>query len=179
MRFLLLFFTNFLVAQSFTAPVKLSFGFNAIDAYPTNSQNIYDTGKLFEDFFATEKHWNFSGVPLYLQGSYYINKKTAISLGGTFNAISKLGNTITQKSYFSIDTSIDYSFFEKKIDPYFSIGIGGHFLRGHSSVTLDLGGGINFWIRKSLAFNISTKYKHTRKINGIPHFQHTVGISIK
>ena len=179
MRLLFFLFTNLLIAQSFNSPIKLTIGFNAVDAFPTNSQNIYNTGKLFEDFFAAEKHWNFNSVPLYLQGSYFIDKKTSINLGGTFNAISKLGNTTTAKSYFSINTSIDYSFLEKKIDPYFSIGIGGHFLRGHSSITLDLGGGINFWIRKSLAFNISTKYKHTRKINGIPHFQHTVGISIK
>ncbi len=52
-------------------------------------------------FLLAEKHWNFnSGVPLYLQGSYYIDKKTAISLGGTFNAISKLGNTTTAKELF-------------------------------------------------------------------------------
>jgi len=56
MRLLFLLFTNLLIAQSFNAPIKLTFGFNAVDTFPTNSQNIYNTGKLFEDFFAAAKH---------------------------------------------------------------------------------------------------------------------------
>ena len=52
---LLLFSISINFAQTADQPLKLTFGFSAIDAFPTNAQNQYETGTLFEDYFKKSK----------------------------------------------------------------------------------------------------------------------------
>jgi hypothetical protein len=52
-----------LSAQDRNNPFKITVGTNAVDAFPTNAVNPYETGKLFEEYFNVADHWNFIAAP--------------------------------------------------------------------------------------------------------------------
>jgi len=167
-------------AQDQNNPFKITVGTNAIDAFPTNAVNPYDTGVLFEDFFNVNEHWNVVIAANYVAGSMYLTDGISFGLRGSMNKITTIGNTATDNTYFALDAAFQYSLLKNtKIDPYLTVGGGRYWIDELSSFTANGGLGINYWFNDFIGLSLETNYKHTKNINGIAHFQHSFGLSIK
>jgi outer membrane protein OmpA-like peptidoglycan-associated protein len=169
-----------LSAQDRNNPFKITVGTNAVDAFPTNAVNPYETGKLFEEYFNVADHWNFIAAPTYFAGSIYLQDGFSFGLRGSLNKISSLGNTPVNKLYMSLDGAFQYAFLkDTKLDPYLSVGMGKYWMGPNSSFTVNGGLGINYWFSDFVGLTLESNYKHTKNINGVAHLQHSLGISIK
>lgn len=168
------------LAQDLNNPFKITVGTNAVDAFPTNAVNPFETGRLFEDFFNVDEHWNFITAPNFVAGSMYIDNGFSVGLRGSMNKISTLGKTAIDKTYFSLDTHFQYAFLrDTKLDPYMSVGIGKYWMDNHSSFTANAGVGLNYWFNDFIGLSYESVYKHTKNISGVAHIQHSFGLSIK
>ena len=169
-----------LSAQDQNNPFKITVGTSAVDAFPTNAVNPFETGALFEDFFNVNDHWNMLPAVNYVATSIYLNDGFSFGLRGSLNKVTTIGNTAVDKSYVSLDAAFQYSLLKNtKLDPYLSLGGGKYWLKGHASLTANAGVGVNYWFNDFVGITIESNYKHTKNINGIAHFQHSFGLSIK
>ena len=173
-------FSFSLQAQDQNNPFKITVGTNAIDAFPTNAVNPFETGKLFEEFFNVKDHWNFMSAANFVSGSMYLDNGFSFGLSGSLNKITTLGNTPTNKMYYALDASVQYAFLENtKIDPFVSAGIGHYWMEENSSATANVGLGLNYWFNDFIGLSYESVYKHTKNSSGVAHIQHSFGISIK
>lgn len=167
-------------AQDQNNPFKITFGTNAVDAFPTNAINPYETGALFEEYFNINDHWNMLPAVNYLSVSRYLKDGFSVGLRGSLNNIRKIGNTPTNKSYIALDAGIHYQLLKQtKIDPFLSAGVGKYWMSELSSFTLNAGAGVNYWFNDFIGLSFESNYKHTKNSKGIAHFQHTLGLSLK
>src|SRR5210317_138205 len=173
-------FSFSLQAQDQNNPFKITVGTNAIDAFPTNAVNPFETGKLFEEFFNVKDHWNFISAANFVSGSMYLDKGFSVGLRGSLNKITTLGNTPANKMYYALDANVQYAFLENtKIDPFVSAGLGHYWMEENSSATANVGLGLNYWFNDFIGLSYESVYKHTKNISGVAHIQHSFGISIK
>ena len=173
-------FSLSLQAQDQNNPFKITVGTNAIDAFPTNAVNPFETGKLFEEFFNVKDHWNFMTAANFVSGSMYLDNGFSVGLRGSLNKITTLGNTPANKMYYALDANVQYAFLENtKIDPFVSAGLGHYWMEENSSATANVGLGLNYWFNDFIGLSYESVYKHTKNISGVAHIQHSFGVSIK
>lgn len=177
---LLLFSISTTFAQTADQPLKLTFGFSAIDAFSTNAQNQYETGALFEDYFNISENWNLNNSPNYFSASYFLEERISLAVRGNLNQISKLGKTPVSKTYMSLDFAFQYSLIsDENFNLYASAGAGKYWMDIHSSGTVNAGLGVDYWFTDSMAFTFESNFKHTATSYGVPHIYHSFGLSIR
>jgi outer membrane protein OmpA-like peptidoglycan-associated protein len=175
-------------AQDENNPWAFEVGVNAVDVYPTgtNDKGRIDPalrGEMFDEFFNANDHWNILPSVSKIAVSRYIGSGFVFTAGGTINKINKIGDASADDlSYYGADGEIKYSF-RNAINPtgWFdpSIGIGG----GYTWVD-DIGFGtanglvsLKFWFTENIGINLQSTYKHAFEDDyGISHFQHSAGV---
>ncbi|ETN94731.1 outer membrane protein/peptidoglycan-associated (lipo)protein [Zhouia amylolytica AD3] len=165
-------------AQDENNPWQLSFGVNAVDVYPTGEPGM---GDYFDEYFNVEDHWNILPSISYVAVSRNVGGKFAVGVRGSLNKIDKWGDMeVDDLSYYGIDGTIKYNFFEEtKLDPFVEVGGGYTWIDELGAGTLNGGLGLNFWFTENLGLTAQSSYKHSFEDRLTPHFQHMVGISIK
>lgn len=172
-------------AQDENNPWVVTFGVNAVDAYPTNlpaSDINGPQGGWFSEFFNTKDHWNLIPAISTLGVSGYLSDE--FSLGGrfSFNDFTKVGDSdITKVSYQALDIFTRYSIIKgiSAWDPF--VEVGGSYIRfgENNTNSFNVGAGLNYWFNDNIGLTYQTTYKHIFETEGIKHFQHVVGVSLK
>ena len=177
-------------AQAENNPWAFEVGVNAVDVYPTgsNDKGRIDPalrGEMFDEFFNANDHWNILPSVSKIAVSRYIGSGFVFTAGGTINKISKVGEgSVDDWSYYGADGEIKYSF-RNLIAPegngWFdpSIGVGG----GYTWFD-DIGFGtanglvsLKFWFTENIGLNLQSTYKHSFEDDyGISHFQNSAGV---
>ena len=104
---LFLFTSAILFAQTEEYPWQFSFGFNAVDAFPTDA---IGQGNLFEEFFNIGDHWNIAPYPSQIGIANYLGSGFSLGFIFSLNTISKYGNlTAENDSFFATDANIKYN----------------------------------------------------------------------
>ena len=104
---LFLLVTSILFAQTEEHPWQFSFGFNAVDTFPTGGVG---QGDLFEDFFNVEEHWNIAPYPSQIGIANYLGSGFSLGFIFSLNTISQYGNlTAANDSYFATDANLKYN----------------------------------------------------------------------
>lgn len=174
-------------AQDENHPWAIELGVNAVDLYPTGTNDkgridVNSRGEMFDEFFNAKDHWNILPSVSRLAVSRYMGSGFVFTAAGAVNRITKVGdNTVDKMSYYSADGEIKYSFGSALGTSWFdpSIGVGG----GYTWVD-DIGFGtgnalvgIKFWFNENIALNLQSTYKHSFEDDyGISHFQHSAGL---
>ena len=83
---LFLFTSAILFAQTEEHPWQFSFGFNAVDAFPTDT---IGQGNLFEEFFNIGDHWNIAPYPSQIGIANYLGSCFSLGFIFSLNTISK------------------------------------------------------------------------------------------
>lgn len=179
-------------AQDKTNPWALNFGVNAVDFHPIgeNPKGIfapYEAGKIFDEFFNADEHWNVIPILSRLSVSRYIGGNLVFTLAGSYNHIDKVSSkrlTRTVK-YYGFDGEIKYTLGQalnsKWLDPYVGLGAGYTWIDDKGFTTGNTLAGFNFWITEHIGVNIQSAYKHSFEgsSKGATHFQHSAGITFK
>ncbi|TRZ46180.1 OmpA family protein [Robertkochia solimangrovi] len=167
-------------AQDKNNPWQVSFGANAIDVYPTNSDKSY-AGTWFDEYFNVSDHWNILPSISTVAVSRYVGDGFSVGIRGSLNKIDKLGDMDADDlSHYAVDGTIKYTFVQgTTIEPYIEIGGGYTWIDEIGAGTLNGGLGFNFWFTENLGLNIQSTYKHAFEDYGVPHFQHLAGLSIR
>ncbi|WP_044637161.1 OmpA family protein [Siansivirga zeaxanthinifaciens] len=195
----LLFIGAISYAQTKDNPWAIEVGVNAVDVYPVGENS--PQGEYFDEFFNWTDHWNI-GIPT-VKVSKYLGSNFSISARGSYNKLSKWGETATQSSafvnkleYYGLDGMINYSFanLEKspKLEPFIGIGGGYTWIKegtynsngtgGNNFVgagTLNGSLGLKFWAAKNVGFSLETTYKHSFEEFLTKHWQHSFGVVFK
>tara|TARA_B100000767_G_scaffold113854_1_gene108645 strand:- start:15579 stop:16949 length:1371 start_codon:yes stop_codon:yes gene_type:complete len=171
-------------AQDANNPWVVTFGINAVDAYPTNSSSeLYgDQGKFFGEFFNAEDHWNVDTAFSSIGVSSYLSDNFSLGARVSATNITKVGNIVNQPFlYRSIDGSVRYSLAKdsSKWQPFTELGGGYSWFGNQESPSFNFGAGLNFWFNDNVGLTYQTAYKHTFAEDGIKHFQHIFGVSLK
>ncbi len=191
--FALLATTNF-YGQSNDKSWALEIGINAVDVYPVG-ENI-PQGDYFDEFFNLTDHWNFGP---YLEVSKGLSKNFTFSTRISYNQISKWGQfggitpsaKVSDLKYYGLDGMINYSFSNKKLQPY--VGIGGGYTwveegtyntfsnkNGIDNLvgagTLNGALGLKYKVSNRTSINLQTRYKHAFKDYLAKHWQHSIGV---
>lgn len=173
---------NNIQAQDENNPWQISFGVNAIDAYPTNDENNpFSSTTLFDEYFNVSDHWNILPSVSYVGVSKYIGDGFSIGVRGSLNRIEKIGDTsVDDLSHYAVDGTIKYNFLKNTtIDPFAEIGGGYTWVDEIGAGTVNGGVGINIWFSENIGLTLQTQYKHAFEDYLVKHFQHLAGISIK
>ncbi|MFM1879497.1 MAG: hypothetical protein RLZZ241_2363 [Bacteroidota bacterium] len=177
---------NLLSAQDSNNTWLVGIGTNAVDVYPTNSAAStmlpsYETGKMLGEFFSVENHWNLVPTVSYIQVSKYIGDGLSAGIRGSVNKIDKLGNTeVDGLAYYSVDGSLKYNLNEgSKIQPFVEIGGGYTWVDAIGAGTVNGGAGLNYWFNDFFGLTLQTQYKRALETQGMTHFQHSAGVSIR
>ncbi|MBL7471307.1 OmpA family protein [Robertkochia sediminum] len=167
-------------AQDHNNPWQVSFGINAIDVYPTNSDKPY-AGGWFDEYFNVEDHWNILPSISTISVSRYVGDGFSVGVRGSLNRIDKLGDVETDDlSHYAIDGTIKYNLVKEAfIQPYLEIGGGYTWIDDIGAGTLNGGLGLNFWFTENIGMNLQSTYKHVFEDYGVEHFQHLLGLNIK
>jgi len=176
-----------LQAQDENNPWQVSFGVNAVDAYPTGDEASlrnfgFESGDFLEDFFNVSDHWNFIPSVSYVGVSHYIGDGFVFGVRGSINRIENLGDTsVNDLSYYSADGVIKYNILKQTIiDPFVEIGGGYTWVDEKGAGTLNGGLGTNVWVTENIGITVQTVYKHVFEDFGSPrHFQHMAGVSVR
>ena len=167
-------------AQDSDNRFTFSTGFTGVDAFPTKAGNGLSYRGLFQDYFKAGDNWNVSPSITYLQGSYYIENGFSVVVRGSVGSISQLATTAVKESYIGADAAFRYNFLsDTKVDPYVLAGAGKYWMGDFSSVTVNFGAGLNFWITDHLGLTFDSTFKHTPTSYGVTHLQHALGIVIR
>ena len=175
-------------AQDSNNPWQVSFGINAIDAYPTGteqSQGVFRTpfqsGDFLEDFFNVSDHWNVLPSVSYVSVSRYIGDGFSVGARGSLNRIENLGDaSFDDLSHFAIDGTIKYNILkETTIDPFVQIGGGYTWIDEIGAGTFNGGLGVNIWFSENIGLSLETQYKHVFEDYNPSHFQHLAGINVR
>lgn len=183
---LLVGFSN-LQAQDENNPWAVSFGVNAVDAYPTGDENSasnfgFFSGDFLEDYFNVSDHWNIIPSVSYVSVGHYVGDGFVFGARGSINRIENLGDTPTEDlSYYSVDGLIKYNILEETIiDPFVEIGGGYTWVDEKGAGTLNGGIGVNVWVTENIGLTLQSTYKHVFENFGSPrHFQHLAGVSVR
>ncbi|MFC4220761.1 OmpA family protein [Flagellimonas marina] len=173
---------NSIQAQDENNPWQISFGVNAIDAYPTNDENNpFSSTTLFDEYFNVSDHWNILPSVSYVGVSKYIGDGFSIGARGSLNRIEKIGDmSVEDLSHYAVDGTIKYNFLKNTtIDPFAEIGGGYTWVDEIGAGTVNGGVGINIWFSENIGLTLQTQYKHAFEDYLIKHFQHLAGLSIK
>lgn len=195
MRFSFLLISLFLInnlvqAQDTNLPWQISLGTNAIDPFPvgvTKGGDLGPQGKLMEDFFNFNDHWNFGG--LNISFSRFISGGLTVGVEGAINALNKIeGNKQVDIPYYSFDAFFKYRlFYNKKINPYLIGGYGFTRFDTAEFLTTDLssqiskayffGFGLNYNIKKEFSIFFESNYRTPTDVQKTNHFQHLLGFN--
>ena len=105
---------NNLTAQDENNPWQISFGVNAIDVYPTGTDDAFTSAALFDEYFNVNDHWNILPSVSYIGVSKYIGDGFSFGARGSLNRIEKLGDVeVGDLSHYAIDGTIKYNFSEE------------------------------------------------------------------
>ncbi|HLV63698.1 MAG TPA: hypothetical protein VKY50_10255, partial [Galbibacter sp.] len=139
-------------AQDQNNPWQISFGVNAVDAYPTNSDRPYASEAWFDEYFNASDHWNILPSISYVSVSKYVGSGISLGVRGSLNKIDKLGDTgVDDLSYYGVDGTIKYNFVQGTVfDPFVEIGGGYTWLDEIGAGTLNGGVGFNVWFTENL-----------------------------
>ena len=178
---------NNLQAQDQNNPWLISVGVNAVDVFPTGSDNVnpnlpaFETGSLFSEFFNANDHWNILPSVSTISVSRYIGDGFSVGARGSLNRIDNLGDTdVNDLSYFGIDGTIKYNILENYIiEPFVEIGGGYTWFDEIGAGTVNGGVGFNVWFTDNLGITLQSQYKHSFEDFGVTHFQHIAGLNIK
>ncbi|WP_036380672.1 OmpA family protein [Muricauda sp. MAR_2010_75] len=173
---------NSIQAQDENNPWQISFGVNAIDAYPTNDENNpFSSTTLFDEYFNVSDHWNILPSVSYVGVSKYIGDGFSIGARGSLNRIEKIGEaSVDDLSHYAVDGTIKYNFLKNTtIDPFAEIGGGYTWVDEIGAGTVNGGVGINIWFSENIGLTLQTQYKHAFEDYLVKHFQHLAGLSIK
>nr|WP_299342153.1 OmpA family protein [Allomuricauda sp.] len=177
---------NNIQAQDENNPWQISFGINAIDAYPTGDSDAitnfgFETGNLFSEYFNANDHWNILPSVSYVSVSRYIGDGFSVGARGSLNRIQNLGDvSVDDLSHYAIDGTIKYNILQNtKIDPFVEIGGGYTWVDEVGAGTFNGGLGVNFWFTDNLGFTLQTQYKHAFEDYLVKHFQHLAGLNIR
>ncbi|MFD2100047.1 OmpA family protein [Flagellimonas iocasae] len=173
---------NSIQAQDENNPWQISFGVNAIDAYPTNDENNpFSSTTLFDEYFNVSDHWNILPSVSYVGVSKYIGDGFSIGARGSLNRIEKIGDmSVDDLSHYAVDGTIKYNFLKNTtIDPFAEIGGGYTWVDEIGAGTVNGGIGINIWFSENIGLTLQTQYKHAFEDYLVKHFQHLAGLSIK
>ena len=173
---------NNIQAQDENNPWQISFGVNAIDAYPTNDENnAFSSTALFDEYFNVSDHWNILPSVSYVAVSKYIGDGFSVGARGSLNRIEKLGDvSVDDLSHYAVDGTIKYNFLKNTtIDPFVEIGGGYTWIDEIGAGTANGGVGINIWLSENIGLTLQTQYKHAFEDYLVKHFQHLAGLSIK
>ncbi|KAB7528541.1 OmpA family protein [Flagellimonas olearia] len=173
---------NNIQAQDENNPWQISFGVNAIDAYPTNDENNpFSSTTLFDQYFNVSDHWNILPSVSYVGVSKYIGDGFSIGARGSLNRIEKIGDvSVDDLSHYAVDGTIKYNFLKNTtIDPFAEIGGGYTWIDEIGAGTVNGGIGLNIWFSENIGLTLQTQYKHAFEDYLVKHFQHMAGLSIK
>ncbi|TAI47696.1 OmpA family protein [Flagellimonas allohymeniacidonis] len=173
---------NNIQAQDENNPWQISFGINAIDAYPTGDDDAsFPTGSLFSEYFNANDHWNILPSVSYVSVSRYIGDGFSVGARGSLNRIKNLGDvSVDDLSHYAIDGTIKYNILQNtKIDPFVEIGGGYTWVDEIGAGTFNGGIGVNYWFTDNLGVTLQTSYKHVFEDYLVKHFQHLAGINIR
>jgi outer membrane protein OmpA-like peptidoglycan-associated protein len=173
---------NNIQAQDENNPWQISFGVNAIDAYPTNDENNpFSSTTLFDEYFNVSDHWNILPSVSYVGVSKYIGDGFSIGARGSLNRIEKIGDvSVDDLSHYAVDGTIKYNFLKNTtIDPFAEIGGGYTWVDEIGAGTVNGGIGLNIWFSENIGLTLQTQYKHAFEDYLVKHFQHMAGLSIK
>ena len=133
---------------------------------------VDDDGNKFGNLFDAGNSWNIKPYPTrFTLDRYFIyGWSSELALSYAEYTPNKLVNDSTgrQGINFSADIGLKYSFYNsyapraRWIDPYLMLGIGFTYRTGTADMyvpTVNLGGGINFWIVEQLGIQVSSNAK--------------------
>jgi outer membrane protein OmpA-like peptidoglycan-associated protein len=163
-------------AQDENNPWQVSFGVNAIDAYPTE-----DVSSFGNELFNANDHWNILPSISYIGVSKSVGNGFAVGARGSLNKITKFGDiSVDDLSHYALDGTIKYSFLEnKKFDPFVEVGGGYTWVDEIGAGTVNAGVGFNLWFTDNIGLTVQTGYKHAFEDYGVKHWQHLAGIAVK
>ena len=182
---------NVVNAQDKTNPWAISIGTNAVDFYPVgeDAKGVfapYKTGKLFDNYFNAENHWNIMPTISRLTVGRYLGDGFILSLAGSLNKIENIGSEdlINEVSYYGADAELKYGFGRvlnsNWLDPYLGLGGGYTWLDSKGFGTGNAIAGFNFWLSNNIGINLQSTYKHSfDNSSGARHFQHAAGVVFK
>ena len=177
---------NNIQAQDENNPWQISFGINAIDAFPTNdpaalSNFGFETGALFQEYFNVNDHWNILPSVSTVSVSRYIGDGFSVGVRGSLNRINKLGDVrVDDLSHYAVDGTVKYNFLKNTtIDPFAEIGGGYTWVDEIGAGTFNGGIGVNVWFTDNIGFTLQTQYKHVFEENVVRHFQHIAGVNVR
>ncbi len=173
-------------AQDENNPWQISFGVNAVDAFPTGAEDTgrnfgFQSGDFGEEFFNVE-NWNILPSVSYVSVSKYLGDGFVFGVRGSINRIENLGATaVNDLSYYSADGLIKYNILESTvIDPFVEIGGGYTWIDEKGAGTMNGGLGVNVWFSENIGVTLQSNYKHVFEDFGAPpHFQHMAGLSVR
>ncbi|THD69205.1 OmpA family protein [Robertkochia marina] len=178
--FLLFIGVNNANAQDHNNPWQVSFGINAIDVFPTNSDKPY-SGDWFAEYFNVTDHYNILPSISTISVSRHVGDGFSVGVRGSLNRIDKLGDTeVDDLSHYAVDGTIKYNLVKESwFQPYIEVGGGYTWIDEIGAGTLNGGLGLNFWFTDNIGINVQSSYKHVFEDYGVEHFQHLLGLNIK
>ena len=191
-------------AQNQDNPWAIEFGLNAVDVHPVGEDA--PQGEIFDEFFNAKDHWNILPSLSTINVSKYIGHNFTVSVGGSINKIEKWGQrpgptgdiniAVADLDYYALDARVSYSLASliksKKLDP--SVGIGGGYTWIEEGPFNDNGAGnrsnlgagtingslgLTYWFTDNVGLYARSTYKHAFSDDGVKHFQHAAGFSIR
>jgi len=166
-------------------------GINAVDFYPTNAPGNGNHGGFLNEFFNAEDHWNISAPQIMV--TRHLVKNLSVDGLISFNSIKKYGDVAIEKtSYIGMDVNFRYSFMDtSKAFTIFALAGGGYtsfnpetlWIEGEeikfgSGLTLNVGGGINYWFNDTMGLNLEGLYKQNwSKVR--PHLFYSLSLVFK
>jgi len=188
--FLVIISANAIKAQDTNHPWEIDLGVNAVVFYPMGN-----TAKNFknyiEGFVNPSLHYNYYGTPVRFHIGRYIGKGLSLGLAISANKIRKMEGQIPEQDFFAFNSDLRYDlsgmlgvikiFKNLDIDPYVSTGVGYAIIGNRHNASINLGGGINFWMGKSNNFGIQAQSIYNKHIKGTAntYFQHSLGVAYR
>jgi len=176
-------------AQDANNPWEIDFGANAVVFYPMASISSPSLKNYAGGFVNVRQHYNYYGIPVRLHIGRYVNKGFSIGLALSTNKIRKMGGLTKELNYFGFDTDLRYDLNgilgdiniikNLTIDPYISTGIGYTSVGNLHNGSLNVAGGINFWLDKTNNIGIQIQTIVKKRLTGSPssYYQHSLGIA--
>ena len=178
-------------AQDANSPCEIDFGVNAVVFYPMSSITSPSIKNYVGGFVNISKDYNYYGLPVKLHIGRYIDKGLSVGISLSTNKIRKMGNLTDELNYFSFDTDLKYDlnrlfgdldFINNVVvDSYVLTGIGYTSVGSKQNGSLNIGGGINFWVSKSKDFGFQFQSLGKLRLKGTvgSYFQHSFGVVFK
>jgi len=156
-------------AQDENNPWAVGFGVNAVDFYPTNISGMlspqgYDTS-WWDEFANAGDHWNIVPAISKLSVGRYISKGFSFEAVGSFNQISKYGDTeVNDLAFWGIDGVVKWSFSSIADlgwwEPYLLVGGGYTWMDDLDTAAINGGVGMNFWFNDIVGLNLESSKRN-------------------